>query len=54
MKKTNSFTNTGASYETPKCEVFRIKLENNILSGGAFGDPGMPGSDLDDLSPLIF
>lgn len=41
-------------YESPKCEVFEFALESTILSGGDYGDPGMPGSNLDVLDPFIF
>lgn len=45
-------------YESPLCEVLQMDPESTMMQGasggGAFGDPGMPGSSLDILDPLVF
>ena len=41
-------------YETPQCEAFEMVLQNVVLQGSNFGDPGQPGSDLDLLDELVF
>ena len=54
MKNKNLQSGVAKSYVTPQCDVFEIRLENTILSGDAFGSPGMPGSDLDVLDEFVF
>lgn len=54
MKNKNLPSGAANSYVAPQCDVFAIRLENTILSGDAFGDPGLPGSDLDVLDEFIF
>ena len=45
-------------YEIPLCESIQLDPESNMMqsaSGGdAFGNPGLPGNDLDILDPLVF
>lgn len=54
MKNNSLVSGVTNPYVTPQCEVFSIRLENTILSGGDFGNPGMPGSDLDVLDEFVF
>ena len=42
-------------YETPLCVSFEMDPESHMMqTGSQFGDPGMPGTDLDILDPIIF
>lgn len=53
MTKHISLQHSG-EYESPKCEVLEFALESTILSGGDYGAPGMPGSDLDVLDEIVY
>ena len=42
-------------YEIPLCESIELDPESNVMqTGSQYGDPGMPGSNLDLLDPLVF
>ena len=53
MTKHISLQHSG-EYESPKCTVLEFALESTILSGGDYGAPGMPGSDLDVLDEIVY
>lgn len=42
-------------YESPVCEAIDMVFENTVLTGSsdAFGDTGMPGTDLEELDPIF-
>ena len=54
MTKHISLQHSRGGYESPKCEVLEFALESTILSGGDYGAPGMPGSDLDVLDEIVY
>lgn len=41
-------------YETPKCEIMHLTLENTVLTGSVWGEEGEAGSFLEELDPVIF
>lgn len=42
-------------YEAPLCESLELDPESHMMqTGSSFGDPGMPGSDLDLLEDIVF
>ena len=41
-------------YETPKCEIVRLTLENTVLFSSGFGEEGEAGDAMDFLDPIGF
>lgn len=42
-------------YQSPLCESIALDPESNMMqTGSPFGDPGMPGSNLEELPGLNF
>ena len=41
-------------YTAPQADLLVIRFEENILSGGEFGNEDFPGSILDIDDPIIF